>query len=68
MALLAAVLGALPLAAAQPGTGFFLTEAAQAKGAVCAPPRLPTPPLTQAASADAARRAQAWTARPARTI
>ena len=47
MALLAAVLGALPLAAAQPGTGFFLTEAAQAKGAVCAPPRLrasPPPP------------------------
>ena len=49
MALLTAVLGAaLPLAAAQPGTGFFLTEAAQAKGAVCAPPRLrvspPSPP------------------------
>ena len=47
MALLAAVLGALPVAAAQPGTGFFLTEAARAKGAVCAPPRLrasPPPP------------------------
>ena len=44
MALLAAVLGALPVAAAQPGTGFFLTEAAQAKGAVCAPPSQPSAP------------------------